>query len=207
MGERSSNVARTRQAELKQQPQQRRVRCTLRHAPRSQPRLRDRAPGSTPEVHPALPDPGYRDRSRQDPALPRGHAARAAALRGQGEPGPARAEGARPGGRGLRDRLDRRARPAARPRRAGGGGVLLQPDEVARLDRVRRVQGRGVVRDRQRRRAAQHPRGQARCQAVPAHRRPQHRQRLAAVGQVRRRPADAREIVAAAAKLGSTSPA
>ena len=91
------------------------------------------------------------------------------------------------GGRGLRDRLDRRARPAARARRAGGGGVLLQPDEVARGDRLRRGQGRGVVRRRQRRRAAPHPRGQARRQAVPAHRHPQHRQRLAALRQVRLR--------------------
>ena len=49
------------------------------------------------------------------------------------------------------------------------------------------AQGRRVVRHRQHRRAAQGPRDQAGRQALPAHRRPQHRQRLAAVGQVRRR--------------------
>ena len=64
--------------------------------------------------------------------------------------------------------------------------LLLQPGEVARVDRLRRRQGRRVVRGRQRRRAAQRARDQARRQAVPAHRDAQHRQRLAAVRQVRR---------------------
>ena len=66
------------------------------------------------------------------------------------------------------------------------GGLLLQPDEVARLPRVRRREGRRVVRGRQRRGDPQGAVGQGRRQAVPAHRRAQHRQRLAARGQVRR---------------------
>ena len=101
------------------------------------------------------------------------------------------------GRRRLRDRLDRRARPAARPRRAGGGGLLLQPDEVARVDRLRRGQGRGVVRDRQRRRAAPHP---SRSSPTPSCTCASPPPTSAATGRCRASsapaPADAREIVA-----------
>ena len=56
--------------------------------------------------------PGHR--ARQDTPLPRRAAARAPAFRGQGQSRPARPQGPDPGGRRLRDRLDRRARHPAR---------------------------------------------------------------------------------------------
>ena len=55
------------------------------------------------------------------------------------------------------------------------------------VDRLRRGQGRRVVRRRQRGRVAPRARDQGRREDLPAHRDPEHRQRLAAVGQVRRR--------------------
>ena len=48
-------------------------------------------------------------------------------------PDPPVLQGPDRGRRRLRDRLDRRARPAARPGRAGRRDLLQQPDEVARL--------------------------------------------------------------------------
>ena len=124
MGERPSSFARSRQERSRQAAA---ARTALRHASRSQPRLRDRAPGGTPEVHPAVPDRRHRHRARQGAALPRGHAARAAALRGQGQPRPARAQGAGAGRRGFEiastaelDLLLGLGVPAGR-------GVLLQP--------------------------------------------------------------------------------
>ena len=149
MGDRPSSIARKDRS-----CQAAAARTALRHASRSQPRLRDRAPGSTPEVHPTVPDPRHGHRARQGAALPRGHAARAAALRGQGEPRPARAQGAGAGGRGFEIASTAELDLLLGLGVPGGGDLLLQPGQVARVDRLRRRQGRGVVRGRQRRRAA-----------------------------------------------------
>ena len=117
-------------------------------------------------------------------------------------PDRARAEGADPGGRGLRDRLDRRARPAARARRAGGGGVLLQPDEVARrrspTPRPRAWSGSWST-------ASTRCAGSTRSSPTPSSTCASPPPTSAATGRSRASSApasaDAREIIAAAAKL------
>ena len=198
MGDRSSSIAQQTSRSTKQQPQE----AALRHASRGQPRLRDRAPGSPPEVHPAVPDPRHRHRARtRSGASARPCRACARTTRSRRTPTGACSRCWSQEGAGFEIASTAELDLLLGAGRAGGRDLLLQPDEVARRDRLRRGQGRGVVRGRQRGRAAARPRGQARRQAVPAHRHPQHRQRLAALGQVRRGVADAREIVAAAAKL------
>ena len=86
----------------------------------------------------------------------------------------------------------------------GRGGLLLQPREVARGDRLRRGQGRGVVRGRQHRRGAQGPRGRSPTPGSTCASRPPT---SAATGRSpassAQASADAREIVALAAKLGA----
>ena len=84
------------------------------------------------------------------------------------------------GGRRFRDRLDRRARPAALARRSSRGDFLLESGEVARPHRLRGREGRRMVRDRLARGAEEDPFDQGGRHAVPADRHAQHRQRLAA---------------------------
>ena len=119
---------------------------TLRHPSRSPPGLQARPQSAQAGLHQALPAGRHRHRPHQGPPLQGRHAAGAPALRGQGQSRSPGAEGPDRGGRGLRDRLDRRARHPARAGGAGRGGLLQQPDEVAGLHRVRRGQGRRVVR-------------------------------------------------------------
>ena len=149
MGERSSNIARTRQAELKQQPQE-----------------------SLFDTHPevSLDFETVRQAARQkytrpflilDTAIVRGKIRRFRAAMPRVRPH--YAVKANPDRRVLKVLVQEGAgfeiaRPpsstcfsASACRRRG---LLLQPDEVARVDRLRRGQGRGVVRHRQRGRAA-----------------------------------------------------
>ena len=195
MGDRPSSIARSRQSTLpKQQP----TRAALRHASRGQPRLRDRAPGGTPEVHPTVPDRRHRHRA----AARSGASARPCRACARTTP-------SRRTRTGACSRCSSRKAPASRSPRSPSStccsslGVpaaeIFYSNPIKSRDSIAYAAAKGVEwfvvdsADELRRSA----RDQARRQAVPAHRRPPT---SAATGRSPASsapaPADAREIIA-----------